>query len=219
MLFQDRRDAGRVLAQLVAKLPDLRDAVVLGLPRGGVPVAFEVARACQLPLDILVVRKLGAPGQRELAMGAVASGGIVVRNPEVLQEFRVTDAVLRAVTEHELRELERCERAYRGDLPPLKIEGHTVILVDDGLATGASMKAAARAVRPIARQVIIAIPAGARSVCCELQNEADRVICAAMPEPFVAVSQCYSDFEPTSDEEVRTLLLQAHHEWGFRLPA
>ncbi len=219
MLFQDRRDAGRVLAQLVAKLPDLQDAIVLGLPRGGVPVAFEVARTCQLPLDILVVRKLGAPGQRELAMGAVASSGIVVRNPEVLLELHVTDAVLRAVTERELREVERCERAYRGDLPPPTIEGRTVILVDDGLATGASMKAAARAVRPIACQVVIAVPAGARTVCCELQGEADRVICAAMPEPFVAVSQCYGDFEPTSDEEVRTLLLQARREWGSRPPA
>ena len=219
MLFQDRRDAGRVLAQIVAKLPDLHEAVVLGLPRGGVPVAFEVASACNLPLDILVVRKLGAPGQRELAMGAVASGGVVVLNQNILKDLHISAAALRAVTERELRELERCERAYRGNLPPLKIEGRMAILVDDGLATGASMRAAARVVRPLARQVVIAVPAGARSVCCELQCEADSVLCATMPEPFVAVSQCYGDFEPTSDEEVRTLLLQARREWGSRPPA
>lgn len=209
VMFQDRRDAGRTLAQLVATLPDLKDAVVLGLPRGGVPVGFEVARACNLPLDILLVRKLGAPGQRELAMGAIASGGMMVLNQDVLRALRVSEQVLNEVIERELRNLERMAIAYREGRPPLEIDGRALILVDDGLATGASMRAAARAVRPRAREVIVAVPVGAKSTCTDLRSEADRVICAEAPEPLEAVGRFYHNFDPTTDEEVRSLLAQA----------
>src|SRR6185437_9569557 len=148
MLFEDRRDAGRELARIVAALPNLAGAVVLGLPRGGVPVAYEVAHACKLPLDVIVVRKLGVPGQEELAMGAIASGGTVALNPEIVTELRISDETVRAAIEREQPEIERQEREYRNGNPPLDIDGRQVILVDDGLATGASMRAAARAVRP-----------------------------------------------------------------------
>jgi putative phosphoribosyl transferase len=208
-MFQDRRDAGRILAQLVAALPDIRDALVLGLPRGGVPVGFEVARACGLPLDILLVRKLGAPGQRELAMGAIASGGTIVLNQDVLRSLRVPAQILNAVIEHELCNLERMAIAYREGRPPLEMDGHTVILVDDGLATGASMRAAARAVRPHARELIIAAPVGAESTCANLRNEADCVICAEAPESLDAVGRYYRNFDATTDEEVRSLLAEA----------
>jgi predicted phosphoribosyltransferase len=208
-MFQDRRDAGRILAHLVATLPGLGDAVVLALPRGGVPVAFEVARACKLPLDILLVRKLGAPGQRELAMGAIASGGTTVLNDDVLRALRVSDKVLEAVIAHERRNLERLETNYREGRPSIAIEGRTVILVDDGLATGATMRAAVRAVRPRARSVIAAAPVGARSTCAELRHEADLVICADTPDPLDAVGKFYRNFDPTSDEEVRALLAEA----------
>ncbi len=208
-MFQDRRDAGRILAQLVAALRDLKDAVVLGLPRGGVPVGFEVARACGLPLDILLVRKLGAPGQRELAMGAIASGGTIVLNQDVLRSLRVPEHILDAVVEHELRNLERMAIAYREGRPPLEIDGRAVILVDDGLATGASMRAAARAVRPHARELIIAAPVGAKSTCANLRKETDRVICAEAPESLDAVGRYYRNFDSTTDEEVRSLLAEA----------
>lgn len=206
MVFQDRRDAGRVLARAVAELPDLKDAVVLGLPRGGVPVAYEVARACGLPLDILVVRKLGTPGQEELAMGAIASGGTVVLNPDILRSTRISEETLRVVVERAKQEMERQEHAFREGRGAPEIEGRTVILVDDGLATGASMRAAIGAVKPRARQVIVAVPVGARSTCDQLRSEVDRVICTATPEPFEAVGMFYRDFDATSDEEVRALM-------------
>lgn len=206
MVFRDRREAGEILGELVAALPDLGDGVVLGLPRGGVPVAFEVARASGLPLDILVVRKLGVPGQEELAMGAIASGGMIALNRDVLSAHHVAEKAFEAVVEREKRELERREHEYRGGREPIKIDGRTVILVDDGLATGASMRAAIRAVKGRARQVIVAVPVGAKSTCCELENEAERVICATTPEPLDAVSQFYRNFEATSDAEVRELL-------------
>jgi predicted phosphoribosyltransferase len=206
MVFQDRRDAGQVLARAVAELPDLKDAVVLGLPRGGVPVAYEVARACGLPLDILVVRKLGAPGQEELAMGAIASGGTVVLNSNIVAAMHVSQEDLVAVVERAQQEMERQEHAFREGRAAPEIEGRTVILVDDGLATGASMRAAIGAVKPRARQVIVAVPVGARSTCDELRREVDRVICAATPETFEAVGMFYRDFDATSDEEVRALM-------------
>jgi predicted phosphoribosyltransferase len=209
MLFQDRRDAGRVLAPLVAGLPDLENGIVLGLPRGGVPVAYEVARACNLPLDVLMVRKLGAPGQRELALGAVASGGIVALNAELVEAFHLSDESLRAMIAREQEEIARRERVYRAGMPPLQVDGRTIVLVDDGLATGATMRAAARAVRPQARQVIVAAPVAAAIVCQQLEAEADRVVCAATPEPLESVGQYYLDFSPTSDEEVRMLLAEA----------
>ncbi len=209
MLFQDRRDAGRALAPLVAALPNLQDPVVLALPRGGVPVAFEVARACNLPLDILAVRKLGAPGMPELAMGAIASGGLMVTNPEVLHALKISDAALQAFARREMLELERRERKYRGQEPPLRIDGRAVILVDDGLATGASMRSAARAVRPRASQVVIAVPVAPASTLLALESEADRILCVFMPESFEAVGQYYRDFAPTSEEEVCALLAEA----------
>ncbi|HVU46785.1 MAG TPA: phosphoribosyltransferase [Terracidiphilus sp.] len=209
MRFEDRRDAGRALAPLVAALPDLNNAIVLALPRGGVPVAFEVARASSLPLDVLIVRKLGAPGMQELAMGAIASGGVVVTNPDVLHSLRISDAVLHARAKHEMPELERRERLYRGTLPPLAIDGHTAILVDDGLATGATMRSAVHAVRPRARRVVIAVPVAAESSLSELESEADEILCLSTPEFFQAVGQYYRNFEATSDEEVCALLKEA----------
>ncbi|MFP5249829.1 MAG: phosphoribosyltransferase [Acidobacteriota bacterium] len=209
IVFEDRRDAGRVLAPLVAALPDLEGGIVLGLPRGGVPVAYEVARAARLPLDLLMVHKLGAPGQRELAIGAVASGGIVALNAELVEAFHLSEASIRAAVEHEQEEIARRESLYREGMPALRIDGRTVVLVDDGLATGATMRAAARVVRSQARRLIVAVPVAASSVCEQLQAEADRVVCAAMPEPLESVGQYYRDFSPTSDEEVRSLLVEA----------
>jgi putative phosphoribosyl transferase len=208
MMFQDRRDAGRALARSVAKLHDLEGAIVLGLPRGGVPVAYEVARELNLPLDILIVRKLGVPGQEELAMGAIASGGTIVMNSSVVQELNISPEVIEAVAKREELEIERRERAYRDGRPPAQVEGRTVILIDDGLATGASMLAAARALRSRVRRVIVAVPA-AVSTCNELRSEVDRVLCAITPQPFFAIGMFYRDFDQTTDEEVRFLLLQA----------
>lgn len=206
MVFQDRREAGRIVGELVASVPDLKDAVVLGLVRGGVPVAFEVARACGLSLDILVVRKLGVPGQEELAMGAIASGGGFVLNEQIVRSCHVSEKKLGHVIEHERHEMERREVLYRERRPAIDIAGRAVILVDDGLATGASMRAAIRAVRGRARRVIVAVPVGAKSTCEELVTEVDHVVCAAMPEPLDAVSLFYREFGPTTDEEVKALI-------------
>jgi predicted phosphoribosyltransferase len=208
MLFHDRRDAGRVLAQLIATLPNLQEAIVLGLPRGGVPVAYEVARSCHLPLDILTVRKLGAPNQPELAIGAVATGGIVALNPDFIAEFSISDEQLRSMIAEKSAEIVRCEQSYRAGFAPLPIQGRNVLLIDDGLATGASMRAAAQAVRPHAAHLIIAVPVGAPSTCEALQSEADRVFCAAIPTDFEAVSQYYAHFQPTTGDEVRALLAE-----------
>lgn len=207
--FQNRREAGHLLGALVAEISDLSDGVVLGLVRGGVPVAFEVAKACGLAMDILVVRKLGVPGQEELAMGAIASGGGLVLNDHVLSAYRVSTKKLEHVIERERQELERRERLYRDGHPAVEIDGRVVILVDDGLATGASMRAAIRAVRGRARRVVVAIPVGARSTCEELRHEADQVVCALAPEPLDAVSLFYQEFSPTTDDEVRNLMLKA----------
>ena len=206
MVFQDRREAGRVLGELVAALPDLTDAVVLGLVRGGVPVAYEVARACRLPLDILVVRKLGVPGQEELAMGAMASGGGVVLNDYIVRSYHVSEKKLEHVIGRERVEMERRETLYRQGRTAVEIAGRTVVLVDDGLATGASMRAAVRAVKGRARRVIVAVPVGAKSTCENLAQEVDHVICATMPEPLDAVSLFYREFGPTTDEEVKALM-------------
>lgn len=209
MVYEDRRDAGRALAPLVATLPDLHRAIVLALPRGGVPVAYEVAGALNLPLDVLIVRKLGAPGQRELAIGAVASGGVFAINAELVEFFHISEANLRTMIEHEQQEIAHRELMYRAGAPPFAIEGRTAILVDDGLATGASMRAAARAIRPRAGRVVIAVPVASASTCGELESEADRVLCLDTPEDFQAVGQFYRDFSPTTDEEVRWLLADA----------
>jgi putative phosphoribosyl transferase len=207
--YANRREAGRVLGARLEALASRPDLLVLGLPRGGVPVAWEVARRLGAPLDVFVVRKLGFPGHEELAMGAIASGGIRVLNPEVVA-YGVSPAAIESVTERERRELERRERLFRGDRPPLSVAGRTVILVDDGLATGSTMRAAVRALRQEeAKTIIVAVPIAAPSVCADMENEADEVVCAATPEPFRAVGLWYEDFNQTSDEEVRELLDQA----------
>lgn len=208
MVFQDRREAGRVLGELVASVPDLKDAVVLGLVRGGVPVAFEVARACGLPLDILVVRKLGVPGQEELAMGAIASGGGFVLNEKIVRSCHVSEKKLAHIIERERQEMERREALYREGRPAIETSGRTVVLVDDGLATGASMRAAIRAVSGRARRVIVAVPVGVKSTCAELAQEVDEVVCALKPDPLDAVSLFYREFGPTDDDEVKSLMRQ-----------
>ena len=208
--FADRREGGIVLARLLSEYAGRRDVLVLGLPRGGVPVAFEVARGLHAPLDVFVVRKLGLPGHPELAMGAIASGGARVLNDNVVAWAGLTPAEIDAVARLEQAELTRRERAYRGaqGVPP--IAGHTVILVDDGLATGSTMRAAVLAVRALApSRVVVAAPVGARNTCRMLRSVADDVVCARMPEPFTAVGLWYQRFDQTTDEEVRTLLAKA----------
>ena len=211
--FPDRREAGRLLAEALAQYAGREDVVVLGLPRGGVPVAYEVAAALRVPLDVFVVRKLGFPDQPELAMGAVASGGIRVINERVVRETGVPEDVIEEVARREQAEVEERERRYRDGRPPLEVRGKTVILVDDGLATGSTMRAAAEALRrqgPAA--LVVAVPTAARSTCEELGREVDEVVCARTPEPFWAVGAWYEDFEQTSDDEVRELLAQARAE-------
>jgi predicted phosphoribosyltransferase len=213
-IFQDRRDAGRVLARTIlasAAGRDCQDGIVLGLPRGGVPVAYEVALGLGLPLDILVVRKLGVPGFGELAMGAVASDGTVATNEAIIHEFRIPQEVIDETAERERREIERRERTYRNGRPPARIEGRLVILVDDGLATGASMLVGVRAVRPHARKVVVAVPVAATSTCQELRSEADEVICASVSRHFYSVGSFYRNFEQTTDNEVCALLQKARH--------
>ena len=207
-MFQNRREAGQVLGEMVGALPDIADGIVLGLVRGGVPVAYEVAKSCGLPLDILVVRKLGVPGREELAMGAIASGGGLVLNDAVLRGYQISARKLEHVIEREFEELDLREELYRDGRPPTEIASRTVILVDDGLATGASMRVAIRAVKRRARRVVVAVPVGAKSTCEELRREVDEVVCALMPEPLDAVSLFYREFGPTSDEEVRRLMKQ-----------
>jgi predicted phosphoribosyltransferase len=208
--FADRREAGRELAGRLRTYARRRGVVVLGLPRGGLPVAYEVARALEAPLDVFVVRKLGVPGHEELAFGAIASGGVRVLNDDVIAAVGLGDAEIEAVTEREARELARRERLYRGEREPIDIRGGTAVLVDDGLATGASMRAAVAAVRQHgAAHVVVAVPTAAAQTCAELGAAVDDIVCARTPARFVAVGFHYRDFRPTSDEEVRTLLDQA----------
>ena len=205
--FLNRRDAGRTLATYLSKYVGRNDVVVLALPRGGVPIAYEVAQALGAPLDLFLVRKLGTPGHRELAMGAIASGGIRVLNEDVVRWYSIPESVIEHVVREEQAELERRERAYREDRPAPDLQGRIVILIDDGLATGSTMRAAAQAVRERRpSRVVVAVPVGARETCAELAAHADEVICARMPEPFSAVGQWYLDFTQTEDEEVRDLL-------------
>ena len=205
-MYMDRRDAGRSLAKALGALPVIHDAIVLALPRGGVPVAYEVARAFHLPLDILAVRKIGVPGQRELALGAIASGGVITLNADILYSLHLSAATLHAIEEEARRELEDLETRLRDGHPPLPIEGRTVILIDDGIATGASIRTAARVVRPLAKTLILAVPVGARSSCNDLLREADQVVCPLALDTLEAVGEYYSDFSQTTDEEVRDLL-------------
>jgi len=216
--FIDRRHAGRVLASRLTKYAGRGDVFVLALPRGGVPVAYEVAFALGAPMDVFLVRKLGTPGHRELAMGAIASGGVRVVNEDVVRWYEISEAAIDRIAHEEQEELDRRERAYRDDRPAPDLTNKIVIVIDDGLATGSTMRAAAQAVR--ARRpasVVIAVPVGAPQTCAELAASADEVICARTPEPFSAVGQWYLNFEQTDDAEVRELLQkssalpQAHH--------
>lgn len=204
--FADRRVAGRELAQLLSAYRDREDVVVLGLPRGGVPVAYEVARSLEAPLDVLLVRKLGVPRHEELAFGAIASGGVRVLNPEVLTDARISRARIDRVTAEQQVELERREALYRGDRPALELRGSTAILVDDGLATGATMRAAVEAVRQLGASPVVAVPVAPPETCDALRRCADAVLCCVAPARFVAVGLWYGDFTATSDEEVQELL-------------
>jgi putative phosphoribosyl transferase len=213
MLFENRAVAGRQLAAHLAAYQDQPNVIVLALPRGGVPVGYEVARALQAPLDVFLVRKLGVPGHEELAMGAIASGGVRVMNDDVMRILPIPERMVDAVAAQEQRELERREQLYRGGRSPRDLRGWTVILVDDGLATGSTMRAAITALRRLGpAKIVVAVPVGARSTCKEFQNEADEAICSIMPEPFYAVGYWYADFEPTSDDEVRELLAKSRAE-------
>lgn len=213
MQFQDRAEAGRKLAARLMAHAHRPDVLVLGLPRGGVPVAYEVARALQVPLDVLVVRKLGAPYQEELAMGAIASGGIRVLNEEVVQTLGIPEEVIEAATATEQRELLRREQLYRGERQVPELRGRTVILVDDGMATGATMRAATLVVRSQQpARVVVAIPVAAPSICQELCAEVDEVICLLTPEDFLGVGAWYKRFPQITDEYVRALLARAWHD-------
>ena len=206
-IFQDRTDAGRQLAEKLLSYAGRDDVIVLALPRGGVPVAFEVAQRVRVPLDVCVVRKLGVPGHEELAMGAIASGGVRVLNEDVLYVLPDAQSIVEMVTAIEREELKRRERDYRGDRPAPEVRGRTVILVDDGLATGATMRAAAAALRQQgAAKIIVAVPVGAPITCHEIRSVADEVVCLQTPGSFMGVGQYYEDFSQTTDEEVRELL-------------
>ena len=210
MRFRDRTEAGKLLAAKLGRYANRADVVVLALPRGGVPVAFEVARALNAPLDLFLVRKLGVPGQEELAMGAIASGGGRVLNEEVVAYLRISDDLINAVAAEEELELERRERAYRGERPMPLIEGRTVILIDDGVATGSTMRAAVAALRQKSpAQIVVAVPTAADSTASELRAEVDDFVAVIEPEEFFAVGQWYENFSQTTDAEVRDLLERA----------
>lgn len=205
--FTNRTAAGRAVADLLTRYRDDQDVLVLGLPRGGVPVAYEVADALRAPLDVLIVRKIGVPGHEELAMGAIATGGVRIVNERIAAELDVSESSLAAAAAQEELELVRRDRLYRGQRPQVDVSGRTVILVDDGLATGATMRAAVAAVRSMgAAHIVVAVPCGSSSTCRGLSKEADEVVCAATPEPFYAVGMWYEDFTQTTDDEVRALL-------------
>src|ERR1700704_436499 len=209
-MFIARADAGRILAEKLDKYAGREDVIVLGLPRGGVPVAYEIAKRLRALLDVFTVRKLGVPGFEELAAGAIASGGVGVLNEDVMRAIPHADELIEAVTAREAAELERREQIYREGRPPPELRDRIVILVDDGLATGATMRAAVKALRQGgAAKIVVAVPVGPSDTCRELAEEADEVVCASAPEFFQAVGQYYEDFSQTSDEEVRDLLASA----------
>jgi predicted phosphoribosyltransferase len=210
MLFRDRKQGGRVLAVHLNHYANRPNVIVLALPRGGVPVGYEIATALDVPMDVFLVRKLGVPNQEELAMGAIASGGVRVLNEDVVQALHLSPELIDTVATEEQHELERRERAYRDDRPQPEVRGRIVILADDGLATGSSMRAAIKALRLLEpARIIVAVPVGARQTCEELRREADEVVCARMPEPFYAVGAWYADFAQTTDAEVYQLLQRA----------
>jgi len=216
VIYRDRPDAGRILATRLLKYKDRADVLVLALPRGGVPVAFEVAKALHVSLDIFLVRKLGVPGHEELAMGAIATGGVRVLNDEVVDYLEIPERDIDAATERESEELTRRERTYRGERPEPDVKGKTVILIDDGLATGSTIRAAAAALRQQQPAwIVVAVPVSALQTCDECTIGVDEIVCSVTPEPFLGVGQWYEDFSQTKDEEVRELLEQARAaEWN-----
>ena len=214
--FRDRSEAGQLLAERLSKYANLADVIVLALPRGGVPVGFEVARALHAPLDVFIVRKLGVPGYEELAMGAVASGGVRVLNEQVVKNLNIPENVIDAVADWEMEEIRRREERYRGGEPPADVRARTVILVDDGLATGATMLAAIKALREQRpARIVVAVPTAAPDTCEQMKAEADDAICAITPDPFYAVGLWYENFWQTTDEEVREMLAAAQHNHSY----
>jgi putative phosphoribosyl transferase len=215
MIYRNRLDAGKDLAAQLAKYANRDDVLVLALPRGGVPVGFEVARALHAPLDIFLVRKLGVPGHEELAMGAISTGGVRVLNEDTIDYLRIPTRVIDAVAANELRELSRREHAYRGLRPEPDVRGKTVILVDDGLATGSTMRAGAAALRQQnPARIVVAVPVSSLQTCDQYRMGVDEIICAKTPEPFYGVGMWYEDFSQTTDEEVRELLAKAEVQYA-----
>ena len=211
MIFRDRTDAGRLLADKLQRFAQAPGVLVLALPRGGVPVAYEIARAIKVPMDVFIVRKLGVPDQPELAMGAIASGGTRVLNESLIRALGVSRGLVDRITEQEQTEVQRRERLYRGDRPFPDLHGRTVILVDDGLATGASMYAAVKALRQLTpARLIVAVPVAVEEVCTQLRPIVDEIICATTPQPFEGVGRWYQNFAQTTDDEVRELLRRAN---------
>jgi putative phosphoribosyl transferase len=210
MIFLNRTDAGRKLAGRLAAYANRADVIVLALPRGGVPVAFEVARALHAPLDVFLSRKLGVPGQEELAFGALASGGVRVLDQDLIRQVGISPEEVARVTKKAKKELERRESVYRAGRPPLRVEGLTALLVDDGIATGSSIRAGAKALREMKpARIVIAVPVAPASTCKRLRDEVDELVCLHMPEMFFAIGQFYEDFSQLSDEEVIDFLRQS----------
>jgi putative phosphoribosyl transferase len=211
MIYPDRTSAGKFLGHKLREYTNRDDVLVLAIPRGGVPVAFEVADSLDAPLDIFVVRKLGVPGREELAMGAIATGGIRLLNKTVVDHFKISSTLIDAITKREMLELERRQRTYRGDRPEPEVAGKVVILVDDGLATGSTMRAAVQALRHEApAKIIVAVPVSAVEACDKKKMGADEIVWGATPEPFYEVGRWYDDFSQTTDQEVAELINEAH---------
>jgi putative phosphoribosyl transferase len=218
VIFRDRTEAGQHLAARLAKYANRPDVMVLALPRGGVPVAYEVAKQIGAPLDVFLVRKLGVPGYEELAMGAIASGGVRVINEDVVRQLDIPGEVIDAVAVEEQRELERRQHAYRGDRQPPDVKGRVVILIDDGLATGSTMRAAAAALRKQEpARIVVAVPVSSPETCNEFRSEVDEIVCVVTPEPFRGVGMWYKNFSQTTDEEVRELLERARQSVAPRV--
>jgi putative phosphoribosyl transferase len=214
-LFHDRTEAGKLLAEKLKHYANQPDVLVLALPRGGVPVAFEVSRALRAPLDVFIVRKLGTPGHEELAMGAIASGGVRILNRDVVEAFGISPEMIQAVAAREGEELARRERVYRLNRPPPEIGGRRAILVDDGLATGLTMNAAIAALRKHnPARVVVGVPVASPATCDQFRSEVDEIVCAVTPEPFYAVGMWYQDFSQTTDQEIQALLEQASPRRG-----